>query len=71
MNAIDRDWLQMFDVAMKHLFAIDHVDAGLDDEQLSCFADLPPYEAAMIFGEKFDLARADVYWFAKEHQKLI
>lgn len=62
MNPIDSAWRQQFDAAMKQLFAIDHVDAGMDDQQLSRFADSPPREAALEFGEKYDLQRADIYW---------
>lgn len=62
MSSIDQDWLRRFDAAMKHFFAIDHTDVGMDDEQLLRFADLTPRDAALAFGEKFDLDRADIYW---------
>lgn len=61
MDTIDQDWLRGFDAAMKHFFAIDHNDAGMGEEQLSRYAELPPREAALAFGEKFDLDRADIY----------
>ena len=50
MTKIDPTWLEAFDKELLHLFAIDHRDAGMDEYLLSCYADLPPREAALAFG---------------------
>ena len=44
-------------VEMQALFAIDHKDAGMDDVLLLRYADLPPREAALAFGEAYDLVQ--------------
>lgn len=62
MSTIDPDWLREFDAAMKRLFAIDHDDAGLDEEVLLRYADLIPREAALQYGEDYDLQRVDIGW---------
>lgn len=59
---IDSTWLHDFDAAMKKLFAIDHIDAGLDDSGLVRYADMPAKVAAMQFGEDYDLQRVDIGW---------
>ncbi|HRN61030.1 MAG TPA: hypothetical protein PK743_07595 [Luteimonas sp.] len=51
-NIIDPAWLRDFDAAMKSLFAIDHVDAGLGNEDMVRYADLPARDAALQFGKK-------------------
>lgn len=35
MNRIDADWLRELDDAMLGFFAIDHVEAGMDERVLS------------------------------------
>lgn len=55
-------WLNQFDLFMKRYFAIDHTDAGMDNEQLARYRDLPPQDAALQFGEDYDLDRADKRW---------
>jgi hypothetical protein len=60
---IDSIWLRDFDGAMRKLFAIDHVDAGLDKPALARYADLPAHDAAMQFGEDYDLQRIDIGWY--------
>jgi hypothetical protein len=59
---IDSIWLRDFDATMRKLFAIDHVDAGLDKRALARYADLLAHDAAMQFGEDYDLQRVDIGW---------
>lgn len=62
MNTIDAEWLRAFDCELHHLFAIDHNDAGVDECLLSLYADLPPRDAALAFGNDYDLERDDSLW---------
>jgi hypothetical protein len=62
MNRIDADWLHKFDEAMLGFFTIDHADAGMDERELSWYADLPPSEAALAYGRDLDLCRVDTFW---------
>ena len=62
MTKIDVEWLKALDEAMLSLFAIDHSDAGMDEFLLGCYADLPPREAALAFGDDYDLDRDDALW---------
>lgn len=62
MNKIDTDWLEEFDEAMLGLFAINHSDAGMDEALLVSYYDLEPREAALAFGNNYDLDRAYVVW---------
>lgn len=62
MNRIDADWLREFDEAILGSFAIDHAEAGLDETELSWYADLPPRYAALAYGRDFDLCRVDTFW---------
>lgn len=62
VTKIDKEWLKAFDEAMLGLFAIDHSDAGMDEFLLGCYADLPPREAALAFGDDYDLDRDDALW---------
>ncbi len=62
MNKIDTDWLEEFDEAMLGLFAINHSDAGMDEALLVSYYDLEPREAALAFGNDYDLDRAYVAW---------
>ena len=62
MTKIDSEWLRAFDEALLALFAIDHSDAGMDEFLLGCYADLPPRDAALAFGEDYDLDRDDALW---------
>jgi hypothetical protein len=62
MNKIDTDWLEEFDQAMLGLFAINHSDAGMDEQLLVSYYDLEPREAALAFGNDYDLDRADPLW---------
>jgi hypothetical protein len=62
VTKIDEEWLKAFDEAMLGLFAIDHIDAGMDEFLLGCYADLPPREAALAFGDDYDLDRDDALW---------
>lgn len=62
MNRIDAGWLRELDEAMLGYFAIDHADAGMDAGELSWYADLPPNDAALAYGQDFDLCRVDTFW---------
>ncbi len=62
MSAVDRSWLCRFDEAMMMFFYIDHDDAGMSEEVLLRYADLSPREAALQFGEDYDLQRIDIDW---------
>ncbi|MGE8260469.1 hypothetical protein [Stutzerimonas nitrititolerans] len=62
MTKIDSEWLKAFDEALLALFAINHSDAGMDEFLLGCYADLPPRDAALAFGEDYDLDRDDALW---------
>lgn len=62
MNKIDTEWLEEFDEAMLGLFAINHSDAGMDEALLVSYYDLEPREAALAFGNDYDLDRAYVVW---------
>jgi len=62
MNKIDTDWQEEFDEAMLGLFAINHSDAGMDEALLVSYYDLEPREAALAFGNDYDLDRAYVAW---------
>ncbi|MGE6334966.1 hypothetical protein [Stenotrophomonas sp. NPDC077659] len=62
MPLINTEWLQAFDHELRHLFAIDHRDAGMDEHTLALYADLPPREAALAFGNDYDLDRDDALW---------
>ena len=62
MSKVDHTWLSKLDDSMKVLFAIDHDDAGMSEEVLLRYADLSPREAALQFGEDYDLQRVDIGW---------
>ena len=62
MSRIERDWLEAFDEAMLSFFAIDHADAGMDQCLLECYSHLPAREAALAFGENYELSRVDTFW---------
>lgn len=59
---VNHDWVLAFDAELKRLFAIDHIDAGLSDADLSRYADMLPREAAAHFGDKYGLLRASIDW---------
>ena len=62
MTTTDAEWLRAFDCELRDLFAIDHNDAGVDECLLSLYADLPPRDAALAFGNDYDLARTPLLW---------
>ncbi len=64
MSTIGPDWLLEFDSAMKKLFAIDHDEAGFEQEVLLRYADLTPRQAALQYGEDYDLQRVDIDWLS-------
>ncbi len=61
---IDPNWLQDFDATMRRYFLIDHVDAGMGETELARYTDLLPYDAALQYGEDYDLQRVDVDWMS-------
>lgn len=61
MNTLTPEWISQFDHHLKELFAIDHVDAGMDESDLRLYSDLPPREAALAFGDDYDLERVDPF----------
>jgi len=62
MTPIDAEWLEDFDQALLSLFATNHREAGMDAYLLSCYADLEPREAAMAYGNDYDLTRTPLLW---------
>lgn len=56
---ISETWLAAFDKNLKNFFSIDHKDAGLSDEQLLAYTDLEPRDAALMYGEDYNLDRTD------------
>jgi hypothetical protein len=62
MRLIHAEWLRAFDANVKQLLGIDRRDVGLSDEQLSRCADLLPRDAALQFGEDYDVQRVDIDW---------
>ena len=56
---ISDSWLSSFDKQLKKFFGIDHKDAGMSDEQMLAYTDLEPRDAALAFGEDYDLDRID------------
>lgn len=68
MTTVDREWLNEFDQAMLGFFAIDHAEAGMDSTELARYCNMPPREAALAYGEDYDLCRVDTYWPALDHR---
>jgi hypothetical protein len=62
MTKTDGVWLKALDEAMLTFFAIDHADAGMDEFLLGWYASIPAREAALAFGEDYDLNRVDTFW---------
>jgi len=62
MTPIDADWLEDFDHALLSLFATTRREAGINAYLLGCYADLEPREAAMAYGNDYDLARTPLLW---------
>jgi hypothetical protein len=56
------EWTLAFDQALMRYFAIDHHDAGLTNTDLARYSDLAPEQAALQFGEDYDLDRVDRGW---------
>ena len=55
-------WLSDFEAFMKQFWGMDLNDAGLDQVQINRYRDLTPKEAALTFGEDYDLDRIDRGW---------
>ncbi len=62
MTTITATWRDDFNAALQAHFAITLDDAGLTYTELSRYADLEPKEAALQFGEDYDLDRIDRGW---------
>lgn len=62
MTTITATWRDVFNAALQSHFAITIGDAGLTDTELSRYADQEPKEAALQFGEDYDLDRVDQGW---------
>lgn len=56
---IPETWLTAFDEYLVKFYGINHVDAGLDDELMLGYVDLEPREAALVYGEDYDLHPID------------
>lgn len=61
MDQIDTTWLEQFDQAVLTFYAIDHIEAGMDEPTLLRYCDLTPREAALVYGEDYDLHHVDVW----------
>lgn len=61
MDGINATWLKHFDQAMLTFYAIDHRDAGMDERTLLRYCDLAPREAALVYGEDYDLHHVDAW----------
>lgn len=55
MNRMDADRPREFDEAILSYLAIDQAEAGMDDKELSQYAEFPPRDAALAHGRDFDL----------------
>ena len=62
MTLITASWRDAFNAALQSRFAITINDAGLTDTDLARYSDLPPEQAALQFGEDYDLDRVDQGW---------
>ncbi|HDS1522648.1 hypothetical protein D7Y40_02630 [Stenotrophomonas maltophilia] len=62
MTIITATWRDAFNAALQSHFAITIEDAGLSDAELARYVDLEPKEAALQFGEDYDLDRIDQGW---------
>ena len=62
MTTLNAQWRTGFNTALQAHFAISTDDAGLTDTELARYADLEPKEAALQFGEDYDLDRVDQSW---------
>lgn len=62
MVDFDKKWLQEFDESLRKCLAIDRCGAGISDAVVSRYADMPPRDAALQYGEDYDLQRIDLDW---------
>ena len=62
MTIITASWRDAFNATLQSHFAITIEDAGLSDAELARYVDLEPKEAALQFGEDYDLDRIDQGW---------
>lgn len=56
-------WLSDFDGFLQQFYGIDVLDAGVSEEQLIPYRCVPAREAALEYGEEYDLDRIDRGWF--------
>jgi len=66
---VDPNWLQDFDTALKRYFLIDHAEAGMGETELARYADLRPHDAALQYGEDYDLQRVDIDWLSPTQRR--
>lgn len=64
MQDVDAKWLRDFDNALRKYLALDRAGAGITDEVLARYADLPARDAALQYGEDYDLQRTDLDWLS-------
>ena len=62
MTSINAQWRNGFNTTLQSHYAITINDAGLTDTDLARYSDLPPEQAALQFGEDYDLDRVDRGW---------
>jgi len=62
MTTINAQWRNGFNAALQSHYAITINDAGLTDTDLARYSDLPHEQAALQFGEDYDLDRVDRGW---------
>ena len=55
-------WTNDFGIFLKAYFGMSIHDAGLSESELDRYRDLTPSEAALTFGESYDLDRIDRGW---------
>ena len=59
---ITAQWRNGFDTALQSHYAITINDTGLTDTDLARYSELPPEQAALQFGEDYDLDRVGLGW---------
>lgn len=64
MADVDGNWLQQFDEALRIHLAIAREPAGITDDVVRRYADLSPRDAALQYGEDYDLSRIEHDWLS-------
>ena len=55
-------WIKSFDQYMIKFFGVNHIDLGADEDELAYYSNLEPKEAALAYGDDYDLSRVDAGW---------